>query len=119
MPELTSKPMMSIPDGNGNMVNVEAKRVVRKDPKPAEEQLEHTREGDFFMRVGHCTAAMHKFLKAYSIDYGLAQEEAIAAVYLMNINNREFAPDDAENWKEYYDDLCKHVWDWFVEHKEE
>lgn len=110
---------ITIPDGNGNMVEVAAKSVKRSNTQAAQEGLEHARENDFFLRVGHCTAALHKFLKAYIIDYGLTQEEAIAAVYLMNINNREFPPADAENWKEYYDGVCKHVWDWFQEHKEE
>lgn len=110
---------ITIPDENGNMVKVEATDVRRKDQKAAQQGLESARADDFFIRVGHCTAALHKFLKAYIIDYGLTQEEAIAAVYLMNINNREFAPDDAENWKEYYDGVCKHVWDWFNEHKDE
>jgi hypothetical protein len=113
------KRMMAIPDGDGNMVEVGATAVKRQNPQAAEEGLEHARENDFYMRIGHCTEALHKFLKAYIIDYGLTQEEAIAAVYLMNINNREFPPEGAENWSEYYDDVCKRVWDWFVEHKEE
>jgi hypothetical protein len=108
---------ITIPDGNGNMVEVKSTKVERKNFEAAEEGLNKEREGDFFMRVGHCTEELHKFLKAYIIDYGLTQEEAIAAVYLMNINNREFAPEGAENWKEYYDDICKHVWDWFKKHK--
>ncbi|RKY28058.1 MAG: hypothetical protein DRP83_01410 [Planctomycetota bacterium] len=110
---------ITIPDGEGNMVQVRATDVRRLDTDAAEKGLEHAREGDFFIRVGHCTEALHKFLKAYIIDYGLTQEEAIAAVYLMNINNREFAPNGTENWPEYYDGLCQTVWKWFQEHKEQ
>jgi hypothetical protein len=110
---------ITLPDGNGNMVKVAATQVKRKNSKAAEEGLENARENDFYIRIGHCTAALHKFLKAYIIDYGLTQEEAIAAVYLMNINNREFSPEGTENWQEYFDGICKGVWDWFCEHKED
>jgi len=110
---------ITIPDGEGNMVAVEATDVRQTNSQAAEKGLKNARADDFFIRIGHCTEALHKFLKAYIVDYGLTQEEAIAAVYLMNINNREFAPDGTENWGEYYDGVCKHVWDWFQKHKEE
>lgn len=110
---------ITIPDGNGNMVTIEAQTVRRTNQEAAQEGLDRARKDDFFIRVGQCTEALHKFLKAYIVDYGLTQEEAIAAVYLMNINNREFVPEGVTNWGEYYDGVCRHVWEWFQKHKEE
>jgi len=110
---------ITIPDKDGNMVQIDATRVEQKNTDAAEQGLSNARRDDFFIRVGHCTEALHKFLKTYIIDYGLTQEEAIAAVYLMNINNREFAPEKTTNWKEHYDSICQMVWDWFQKHKEE
>jgi hypothetical protein len=107
-----------IPDDQGNFVEVKATDVSRKDLKKAEEGLEKARGDDFFIRVGTCTDALNKFLKAYVVDYGLTLEESISAVYLLNINNREFAPEDAVNWQTFYDGVCKYVWDWFVKNKE-
>lgn len=112
-------PTLTVPDKDGNMVEIDAQRVEQQNTEAAEKGLSNARQDDFFIRVGHCTEALHRFLKTYIADYGLTQEEAIAAVYLMNINNREFAPEDAKNWKEYYDSICQVVWDWFQEHNKE
>ena len=106
-----------IPDDKGNFVEIVATEVTRKDPKKAENGLEKARGDDFFIRVGACTDSLNSFLKAYAVDYGLTLEETLASVYLLNINNREFSPENAENWQEYYDGVCKYVWDWFIKNK--
>jgi len=102
-----------VPDDKGNFV-----RVQRQDTEKAESSLEKTRGDDFFIRVGACTQSLDAFLKAYAVDYGLTLEETLASVYLLNLNNREFAPENTENWKEYFDDVCKYTWNWFVKNKE-
>lgn len=107
-----------LPDADGNMVAIEGTRVEHTKTEKAQHNLEDVRRDDFFIRVGHCTESLHKFLKAYSVDYGLEMEEALAAVYLMNINNREFAPEGVTNWTEYYDALCVDVWNWFKKNKD-
>lgn len=105
-----------IPDGEGGWKLVEA---VGDDVKvdisqeKVQDRLQKAQEGDFFLRVGECTQSLNKFLEIYANDHDLSPEEVMAAVYLENLNNREFYPGGTEK----YDTICKDIWAWFQENK--
>jgi hypothetical protein len=105
-----------IPDGKGGWKLVDVtgeKKKVSASPEKIQERLLDAQEKDFFMRVGACTDSLNKYLGLYAKEHNLSPEEIIAAVYLENINNREFFPDGIEKFNR----ICEDVWNWFQKNK--
>jgi hypothetical protein len=78
--------------------------------------MAEAREKASWERIGTTTESFNSMHQAYASDYGLTPEELAAAVYLENLNMREFFPEDLGG-KQGYDTLCKAVWEWFEEQK--
>jgi len=107
---------VKLPDGKGGWKETETTAdtvTVKTDTKKSQDKLQAAQEKDFFARVGACTAALNRFLEIYRNDHELNDAEAVAAVYLENINNRTFFPAGTAQ----YDKICKDVWDWFQVNK--
>ena len=98
----TAEPVKKVMAKPANLQKQEQILVQRQDNREA-----------FFKTVGHCTDSLNQFLRAYGRDYGLSQEEIIAAVYLENLNNREFY----EKGTGSFDEVCKDTYTWFQENK--
>lgn len=73
-------------------------------------------ETAWWERVGKAAESFNAMHQAYALDYHLTPEEIAAAVYLENLNMREFYPADLGGLKGY-DELCKAVWAWFEKQK--
>jgi hypothetical protein len=113
---MNEKRKVRIPDGKGGWTYAETTEEAKKVEYPkekAQENLQKEQEKDFFSRVGACTDALNNFLKFYVNDNGLSAEEIMAAIYLENLNNREFYPGGTEK----YDNVCKDVYNWFQANK--
>lgn len=103
-----------IPDGQGGWKEVE---YYKTPVKPAnmdkrKEAFDKATEDDFYIRVGRCTEALNKYLRAYAKDIGLTRSEVAAAVYLENCNNKYYFPKE-DGGKEHFEALCQKIWDWF------
>jgi hypothetical protein len=75
-----------------------------------------TQETSWWERVGKTAEAFNRMHLAYANDYQLDPEEIAAAVYLENLNMREFYPTNLGGLKSY-DELCVATWKWFEEQK--
>jgi len=105
-----------IPDGRGGWKTIEVngeKKKVTATPEKIQERLLQVQEKDFFERVGACTDSLNRYLEVYSKEKMLSPEETIAAVYLENINNREYYPGGIEKFNR----ICEDVWNWFQKNK--
>lgn len=108
------KAKVRIPTRGGGWVEADAIEHPgqTQDPDKVEEAMAKARERDFFKRVGAFTEAINKYVQMYAADHGLSLEEAVAAVYLENCNNRFYYPED-QGGKERFDQVTKEVWEWF------
>lgn len=75
-----------------------------------------TQEASWWERVGKAAEAFNRMHLAYANDYKLEPEEIAAAVYLENLNMREFYPTSLGGLPSY-DALCKATWEWFGQQK--
>lgn len=107
---MTTK-MVRVPDGSGGWTEQEMTEVPgsKLNMEKANKAFTEEQKKSFFIRVGKCAEDLNKFLQLYAKDYDLTGEEVAAAVYLENLNNRQFFPGGVPA----YDALCKGVWDWF------
>ena len=96
-----------------NMQRTEGKSV---DMAKSQKVFLDAQETAWWERVGKATEAYNAMHQSYATDYHLAPEEVAAAVYLENLNMREFYPAELGGMKGY-DDLCKAVWTWFEQQK--
>ena len=113
---MNEKRKIRVPDGKGGWKLEDAvgeTTKVKLSDEKAQDRLQHAQEEDFFARVGACTEALNTFLKIYTNDHNLSHEEVMAAIYLENLNNREYYPEGAEK----YDNICKDVHAWFQSNK--
>lgn len=92
--------------GTGKSVNVDRSNKV----------FIEAQETAWWERVGKAAEAFNAMHLAYANDFRLTAEEISAAVYLENLNMREFFPENIGGAKGY-DDLCKAVWHWFEQQK--
>ena len=113
---MNEKRKVRIPDGNGGLIykeTTEEPKTMTLPENKAQNNLQKEQEKDFFARVGACTDYINSSLKFYVDDHALSTEEVIAAVYLENLNHREYYPDGTEK----YDKICKDVYNWFQANK--
>lgn len=112
-----SKEVVDVPTGvgavpvemtrhDGQSVNMERSNAI----------LAEAREKNSWDRIGKAAEAFNKMHQAYATDFGLTEEELSAAVYLENLNMRDFFPPNLGG-PEAYDKLCKATWEWFEEQK--
>jgi hypothetical protein len=95
------------------MIKTEGKSV---DMAKSQKVFLDAQETAWWERVGKATEAFNAMHQSYATDYHLAPEEVAAAVYLENLNMREFYPAELGGIKGY-DDMCKAVWTWFEQQK--
>jgi hypothetical protein len=108
------KKQIRIPDGSGGWKLVDAGTKTVIDQGKAQQSMQQAQEKDFFKRVGGCTEALNRYLKAYAKDHGFSHAEIAASVYLENCNIRAFFPEESGG-TEAFDKTCADVWDWFKE----
>lgn len=111
MPGLQEKGKeMKIPD---DMKRVDGQSV---DMDKSKKVFQEAQENAWWERVGKATEAFNAMHLSYAKDFHITPEEVAAAVYLENLNMREFYPAEMGG-KEGYDELCKAVWSWFEQQK--
>lgn len=109
--------MVNMPTAAGEVsVAMNAHPGQTVDLKKSQEIMADAQEKAAWERIGRAAEAFNKMHQAYATDYALTPEELSCAVYLENVNMREFFPEDLGGTKGY-DALCKAVWNWFSEQK--
>ena len=115
-----AKQIIDFPDGKGGMRKVEAEPFAgqKHDEERAAKAFDKAISESAWIRVGRAAEAFNKFHRAYATEEGLTKEEFMAAVYLENLNMREFTPKE-DGGSEYYDHICKLTWEEFERKKQE
>lgn len=67
-------------------------------------------------RIGHAAEIFNKYHVAYASEHNLEPDELVAAVFLENLNCREFYPSRLGG-PAGYDQICQQVSDWFQKNK--
>jgi hypothetical protein len=112
-----SKETIDVPTGVGSVpVSMEKHAGQSVDITRSNKILAEAAERTSWERIGKATEAFNAMHQAYATDFGLTAEELSAAVYLENLNMREFFPAELGGLKGY-DELCKATWAWFEEQK--
>lgn len=108
---------VDVPTGVGSVpVEMERHDGQSVDIERSNKILAEAKEKAAWERIGKAAESFNAMHQAYATDYGLTEEELSAAVYLENVNMREFYPERLGGPKGY-DDLCKATWDWFQKQK--
>lgn len=112
-----TKETIEVPTGVGSVpVSMERHPGQSVDIDRSNKILAEAAERTSWERIGKTAEAFNAMHQAYATDFGLTAEELSAAVYLENINMREFYPTDLGG-PNGYDELCKATWEWFKQQK--
>ena len=68
-------------------------------------------------RIGKAAEYFNAMHKAYARDYALSEDEVVAAMFLENLNCREYYPEEHGGTEEF-DRITTDVLAWFDENKE-
>jgi hypothetical protein len=109
--------IVNVPTGVGDVpVTMQKHDGQSVDIERSKRILAEAQEKTSWERIGQAAEAFNAMHQAYAADYGLTPEELSAAVYLENINMREFFPIELGG-PTGYDNLCKATWAWFETQK--
>lgn len=112
-----TKETVNVPTGVGPVpVTMEKHPGQSVNMERSNKILAEAAEKTSWERIGKAAEAFNAMHQAYATDFGLTAEELSAAVYLENLNMREFYPNELGGRKGY-DDLCKATWEWFENQK--
>ena len=101
-----------------NGEDVEAEKVsgstanVEKQQKVLAEEASKAKEE----RILAAAEYFNKMHKVYARDYMLSEDEVVAAMFLENLNCREFYPEELGGTEEY-DRVTSEMFAWFEENK--
>ena len=86
------------------------------DEKRQAELLAKKAAEDRQTRIAEAAESFNKYHKLYSQDHHLSPDETAAALFLENLNFREFWPESLGGIEEY-DRITREVYDWFEANK--